>query len=516
MIGNRKVVNYFTYFDETCQELLILHIDVMKDAIDEFIIVESNKTHSGIPIEYHLKERIKEFGLPEEKIRVIELNIPDDDELVLKDIDYLNSTQAGENIHNPNAVRARARERMQRDALMDVIDDYDDNTVFIIGDCDEILKPEHVPSLVVNAAANPQCIIHIPLVYLQGRADYRTYYQNNEKTPWNRHLLVCLKQHFDVALPVEIRSHQVFPWEQVWLTDGGKYIDDMGWHFSWMGPKDKRIIKRDSFVHYQDQFVFNSNNSYSSETMTNRISSDPYDGMTAYSSEWEILKPYPHNELPKELFANERVRDFLLPGYKQPNYSVGMSNWQGRIHVIDNFYADPYAVRELALSQQYRENGSRGVRSLDQFIFPGVKESFEKIIGKKITNWSEYYGICGRFQYCISEDALVYHCDSQRWAAIVFLTPDAPPECGTALLRHKKTGVRTSEDPRIHEAFRNYGTNDAYFLDGTPFEEIDVVGNVFNRLVIFDGRCLHTARKYFGNTKENGRLFHIFFFDAEE
>ena len=55
-------------------------------------------------------------------------------------------------------------------------------------------------------------------------------------------------------------------------------------------------------------------------------------------------------------------------------------NRQTRIHVVDNFYSDPYAVRELALQQEYSENGSRGVRSHYQFDFPGVKEEFERIL----------------------------------------------------------------------------------------------------------------------------------------
>ena len=51
------------------------------------------------------------------------------------------------------------------------------------------------------------------------------------------------------------------------------------------------------------------------------------------------------------------------------------------------------------------------------------------------------------------------------------------------------------------------------FLDSTEFEMVDTVGNVYNRVVLFDAKMIHSASEYFGTTKENGRLFQLFFFD---
>ena len=53
------------------------------------------------------------------------------------------------------------------------------------------------------------------------------------------------------------------------------------------------------------------------------------------------------------------------------------------------------------------------------------------------------------------------------------------------------------------------------FLDSTQFEVVDVVGNVYNRLVLFDAQFIHAASCYFGHTSSNGRLFQLFFFDFE-
>jgi len=50
-------------------------------------------------------------------------------------------------------------------------------------------------------------------------------------------------------------------------------------------------------------------------------------------------------------------------------------------------------------------------------------------------------------------------------------------------------------------------------LDPSVFECVDVVGNIYNRLILFDSRMIHAASAYFGDMKENGRLFQLFFFD---
>ena len=56
-----------------------------------------------------------------------------------------------------------------------------------------------------------------------------------------------------------------------------------------------------------------------------------------------------------------------------------------RLFVVDNFYEDPLAVRDYALSQYFFDDeGYLGMRTRKQFFFDGVKERFEKIINKKI------------------------------------------------------------------------------------------------------------------------------------
>ena len=179
-----------------------------------------------------------------------------------------------------------------------------------------------------------------------------------------------------------------------------------------------------------------------------------------------------------------------------------------RIFVVDNFYSDPYAVREYALQQEFIADLRyyKGKRTQEKFFVPGTKEVFESIIGSQINIWEEY-GMNGVFQTCNAEDPLVYHTDLQQWAGMVYLTPDAPFECGTSMYAHKETRARHTSDPGIENAFAGG------FYDKSKFELVDTVGNVFNRLVIFNGKCIHSASQYFGQTVEDSRLFHMFFFD---
>jgi hypothetical protein len=193
-----------------------------------------------------------------------------------------------------------------------------------------------------------------------------------------------------------------------------------------------------------------------------------------------------------------------------------------RLFVVDNFYKDPHRVREYALDQTfYPGEGAVGSRTRKQFLFNGLKESFEKIIGQKILDYSEdefgWYNegsINGRFQSCPAGTPSVYHCDSQKWAGVIYLTPDAPPQSGTSFFRHKETKIHHNSQINWEKGEGEKVFNQKTFLDGSPYETVDTVGNIFNRLVLFDGGLIHSGINYFGWDIASSRLFHIFFFNT--
>ena len=109
---------------------------------------------------------------------------------------------------------------------------------------------------------------------------------------------------------------------------------------------------------------------------------------------------------------------------------------------------------------------------------------------------------------CTFEDSIWRaHTDSPNsYAAIVYLTPDAPIDTGTSFYRHRETGATESEIDTI---------NKEDFFDPTMWEETDRIANYYNRCVIFDASRYHCASRYFGEPSnfDKGRVFQVFFFD---
>lgn len=167
--------------------------------------------------------------------------------------------------------------------------------------------------------------------------------------------------------------------------------------------------------------------------------------------------------------------------------------------VVDGVYEDPLAVRAFALAQEFRPHPvyHRGERTDEVFLFPGLRELVERRLGVRIRpeRWAAHPSN-GCFQWCRAGDPVVLHTDHQRFAGVLFLTPDAPVQCGTSLYR-----------PRGEHWDH---------MDATKVEVVDQIGNLFNRLVIFDAQSIHSASQYFGCDKHSGRLFQMFFFDTND
>lgn len=184
------------------------------------------------------------------------------------------------------------------------------------------------------------------------------------------------------------------------------------------------------------------------------------------------------------------------------------------IVVVDNFYENPDSVRKFALTLNYKEHKDyhKGKRTDEAYWTSGLQERFEQLLGTKIKNFNNYKAN-GCFQYCIAGDNIVYHCDLQQYAGIVYLTPNAPLQSGTRTHRSKITGKGTANIHDRDECNRTFPTG---FLDPHPFETDIEIGNNYNRLVLFKSDNIHSATSYFGNSMENGRLFQLFFFDIDQ
>jgi hypothetical protein len=176
------------------------------------------------------------------------------------------------------------------------------------------------------------------------------------------------------------------------------------------------------------------------------------------------------------------------------------------IIVIENFYENPDAVRKDALEAVYPVKGNfPGQRSESKF-YGDMKAKFENIIGRKIKYWPTG-GYNGSFQYVLESNRSWIHRDLTEWSAVIFLTPNAPKNGGTKFYNFKKNNQTYS----LHDEMENEMSENAHNEDA--WDLVDVVGNNYNRCVLFRGKRSHISDKYFGTDINTARLFQTFFFD---
>lgn len=182
--------------------------------------------------------------------------------------------------------------------------------------------------------------------------------------------------------------------------------------------------------------------------------------------------------------------------------------------VVDNFYKDPDAVRRMALSAEYKSNNKfyKGRRTDRGYLFPFLREEFCRILQADIIDWTNQ-PMNGVFQITSSKDPLVYHSDSQDYAAAIYLSPDLPFNMGTSFWCSKAGGCRRPpsnvlENKPLLDTRTVY--NDYSILNSDAWTLVDRVGSVYNRLVLWDAQLIHSASEY-GDTE---RLVHLFFFNV--
>lgn len=301
-----NVVDCFSYFNE--KELLELRVNLLKDYVDKFVIVDSNYTHSGVEKEYTLKKTIDELDLPKEKIEVIELDLSPDKIPDAGPYEKLWGTE----------LEKASREKLQRDAAVQCLktNNFSDDTIFIVSDCDEIINPKYIEMHKNACYENPEFIFKADLVYLEGRADYRLHLVNYPDVPadWIYSLFFCNKNHFKNISLTHIRSGHC---DNIirWVYVDNEKLRDAGWHFSWMGDNKNRSLKSKSFCHHDQNFENINYKNYSSGEMQKFLLEYQFEegqicpsGNVGY-----VIRKYPLENLPQIIFDLPRVKQFLLP-----------------------------------------------------------------------------------------------------------------------------------------------------------------------------------------------------------
>tara|TARA_B110000196_G_C21000203_1_gene592564 strand:- start:41 stop:604 length:564 start_codon:yes stop_codon:yes gene_type:complete len=180
--------------------------------------------------------------------------------------------------------------------------------------------------------------------------------------------------------------------------------------------------------------------------------------------------------------------------------------------IIDNFYEDPMAIRDMALKQDFNVDGNYPGQRTKSFADSELKTYLGNIVkdtAGEVTSFdTDSYN--GAFQYTTASMKSWVHYDKDAWAGVVYLTPNAPLSAGTGFFQHKEHKVLTTPD--------NLLIKEQLDIEGQDITKWDLaltVGNVFNRLVLYRGNQYHMSLDYFGNSLHTGRLFQTLFFDTE-
>lgn len=114
-------------------------------------------------------------------------------------------------------------------------------------------------------------------------------------------------------------------------------------------------------------------------------------------------------------------------------------------------------------------------------------------------------------------DSWVHQDNNVKLAALLYLNPNPPPNSGTTLYRCKDVQQWESfmRDGDGYNTLKTINRIDNRQLYDELFDPVDVIGNVFNRLVLYSGQEYHKSNDYFGNGIEDGRLTQVFFINED-
>lgn len=214
----------------------------------------------------------------------------------------------------------------------------------------------------------------------------------------------------------------------------------------------------------------------------------------------------------------------VLP-YRKP--TLGRDYW-----VLDDVLPDVDAVRARCLAKDdwvegypYRSESWPGLRTMPG-LEPGELGRVERLVmkstGAKKLWQATAPGGATLNHNCIqvvgeNECEPRPHTDSRalcRYAAVLYLNPVGPKDCGTSFYRQSMPGGvlggNTVAAPHNNLA-EALGTR---FVPPDSFTEDVRVPHKYNRLLLYSANLMHSATGYFGSTLEEKRMTAVFFWMA--
>ncbi|WP_405796332.1 DUF6445 family protein [Streptomyces longwoodensis] len=214
----------------------------------------------------------------------------------------------------------------------------------------------------------------------------------------------------------------------------------------------------------------------------------------------------------------------VLP-YRKP--TPGRDYW-----VLDDVLPDPGAVRERCLAKDdwvrgypYTSESWPGLRSmpgLDDLELARVERLVRKATGASRL-WVQRASGGGTLNHnCVQvvgagESTPRPHTDSRalcRYAAVLYLNPGAPKDCGTSFYRQSLPGGRLGGNVVQAPHTNLVDALGTRFVTPDAFEEDVRVPHRPNRLLLYHANLVHSATGCCGTTLEDKRTTAVFFWMA--
>ena len=235
-----KIFDCFMFFDE--EMLLELRLNILDKFVDKFVIVESSYTHSGK--EKKLIFDINKYSKFKEKINYIILKDPP------KGIEEINNNDSEDEISRKEILNALKRENLQRDTILNGLKDSDSNDWIIVSDLDEI------PDLTnINFAD-----IKNKIIFFKQKVFYYKLNLELKTLKWIG-TKACKKKHLKSPQWLRNIKDKIYPkWRVDILFSKKKYndiffIDNGGWHFSFIKKPEDIEKKLRSYLHHREYDV---------------------------------------------------------------------------------------------------------------------------------------------------------------------------------------------------------------------------------------------------------------------
>ena len=232
-----KIFDCFMYFDESL--LLDLRLNYLDKFVDKFIIIECNYNHKGeIKKPTFNKEKYKKFG---NKIEYVLLKDQP------KNIERINVKDTENETSDKYILNAIKRENFQRNYIKNCLSEATCNDWIIISDLDEI------PNLSNVNFKN----IKNKFIFFKQDMMYYKFNLKLENCSWVGTKACQMKNLESPQWLRNIKDRSYSWWRLDILFSKNKYgnikfIDDGGWHFSYLKTPEEIEKKLKSYLHHRE------------------------------------------------------------------------------------------------------------------------------------------------------------------------------------------------------------------------------------------------------------------------